>query len=126
MRLTSKVRVPVLLGVVQEGCPAGDAGVVDHDVDSAEQVDGPMDRRRAYVLAAQVARVAVNLAEFAQLADRLPESILQYVADEDLGPLLEEPGGDGPAYAPCAAGHDGGLTYKFSHVAYLARVATGG
>ena len=87
-----------------------DPGVVDHHVQPAELLLGPVDGR---LHAVGVGHVGVDRRRRAAQRRRcLGGSGLVDVGDEDTGALLDEDLGDGPADAPGTAGDDGDLALE--------------
>ena len=105
------------LGGVEDRRARLDAGVVDHDVEPAEGVDGGLDEPFEVLHLADVGLDADRLV--AQRGDLLLQLLrgllVGDVVDDDVGAVLGEGEHDGLADAAVAAGDDGDLAGECAH-----------
>jgi hypothetical protein len=99
---------PLLVGHVQDGGGAAQAGVVDQHVDPAEAGGGGLDQRLDLRLVGDVAGlgpdpVAVGLGQFGAGGG---QALVMLVADHDLGAFLQAAAGGGAADAGAGRGGD--------------------
>ena len=98
LRFQSRRSEPGLVGhLVDRGEAAGTAGVVDHDVDRAERVDGGVDQPVAVLALQDVALHEDRAVPGLQLLERLLSLVLRAAVDGDLAALGEDRLGDRPA-----------------------------
>ncbi len=83
---------------------SGDAGVVDHDVQSAEPLDGQLDQCAHLVRVGDVGDPKDHLRT--QLSGQRLTPFAIHVGDHDARPLVEKSLGDPAADTRCASGDD--------------------
>ena len=99
--------VPIVLAQVHQHPVTGDAGVVDHDVESTPRVQGGADEAIGAVGRRGVGDVADRLSPGGgERRHRLPHEVAVDVVDHHEGALGDEGLGVGPPDPPAGAGDD--------------------
>src|SRR5205085_11646604 len=110
-------QVPVVLAHLEQQVVAGDAGVVDEDVDPTQVRDDPLDRG---LDGGGVGHVGADADGLGTPGDRKPAGRLARgglveVDDRDRGALLGEPGGGAEPDPARCTGDDGDPSIETTH-----------